>query len=61
MWIWLARYPALGGEGFRYMLSIINRNTCWFELAPLTDITTESALREDSNTYAAKRVLGLPL
>ena len=37
--------PASGGEGFKYILSMIDRNTRWFELAPLVDITTESVCK----------------
>ena len=34
--------PQLWGEGFKNILSMIDRNTRWFKLAPLVDITTES-------------------
>ena len=37
--------PSLGGEGFKYILSMIDQNTRWFELAPLINITTESVCK----------------
>ena len=37
--------PPAGGEGYRYILSIIDRNSRWFELLPLTNIDAATVCR----------------
>jgi transposase InsO family protein len=37
--------PSTGGEGYRYILSIIDRHSRWFELMPLVSMDTASVCR----------------